>query len=176
MAHLGKYPCFKEYLKGNILDAGCGNDKYPNAFGIDIVKTDVTDTVGNVENMRLIFPDNQFDSIYCNNVIEHLDYPQMAFNEFYRILKVGGYAVIKCPARAHSHFYDDFSHIRPYPPVALTKLAENAGFKVEVAVYTGIPGFSFVPNKIAFALGKLIKSKRSLLIAQKVYDRNVKRI
>lgn len=43
----------------------------------------------------LPFPDNSFDAAYCNAVLAHLQHPEQAVRELYRVLKPGGVAGIR---------------------------------------------------------------------------------
>lgn len=43
----------------------------------------------------LPFPDNSFDAVYCNGVLAHLQHPEQAVRELYRVLKPGGVAGIR---------------------------------------------------------------------------------
>ena len=46
---------------------------------------------------KLPFDDNTFDVLICSEVLEHLENPEIAINEFYRVLKPGGLAIITTP-------------------------------------------------------------------------------
>ncbi|MEJ2003467.1 MAG: methyltransferase domain-containing protein [Cyclobacteriaceae bacterium] len=43
------------------------------------------------------FPDNSFDAVMCNHVLEHVDDDIRAMNEMYRVLKPGGWAIMQVP-------------------------------------------------------------------------------
>lgn len=43
----------------------------------------------------LPFPDNSFDAAYCNAVLAHLQHPEQAVRELYRVLKPGGVVGIR---------------------------------------------------------------------------------
>lgn len=47
----------------------------------------------------LPYPDNTFDTVFSNEVIEHVQDDAAAVHEIVRVLKVGGRAVIFCPNR-----------------------------------------------------------------------------
>lgn len=48
--------------------------------------------VGNIE--LLPFKDETFDLLICEWVLEHLDKPEKAIKEFYRVLKQGGHLFV----------------------------------------------------------------------------------
>lgn len=63
---------------------------------------------------------NKFDIIIMSHIIEHFS-PNDLFKfmeEHLRYLKKGGLLIIFTPLHS-SHFYDDFDHVRPYPPAAI---------------------------------------------------------
>lgn len=66
---------------------------------------------------ELPFENNFFDVIHCSHVVEHLE-PEVFYStlkEMDRCLKKGGCLVISAPLMWDG-FYDDLSHVRPYPP------------------------------------------------------------
>ena len=68
------------------------------------------DIVGDVQQLSL--PDASVEAIICNAVLEHVEEPQKAVKEMYRILKPGGYCFIYVPFLYYYHpmpgYYDDF--------------------------------------------------------------------
>lgn len=66
---------------------------------------------------ELPFRDNFFDMIHASHIVEHLppDVLYRFLQEADRCLKPGGYLVISAPLR-NDLFYNDLSHLRPYPP------------------------------------------------------------
>jgi len=95
--------------KGKLLDVGCGNGLFPaymkefgwtvcgidpdsraanfarNHFGIEV-------TVGNLR--KGVFPENSFDAVTINHVIEHVHDPVETIKEAWRVLKKDGCLVI----------------------------------------------------------------------------------
>jgi ubiquinone/menaquinone biosynthesis C-methylase UbiE len=47
------------------------------------------------------YSDDEFDIVFSDNVLEHLEKPIEVFHEVYRVLKPGGYFVVKTPNRSH---------------------------------------------------------------------------
>lgn len=68
------------------------------------------DIVGDIH--RLPFADNSIDAIVCIAVLEHVEEPQKAVREMYRVLKPGGYCYIYAPFLFYYHpqhgYYSDF--------------------------------------------------------------------
>jgi ubiquinone/menaquinone biosynthesis C-methylase UbiE len=77
---------------------------------------------------KLPYEDAMFDVIHMSHVIEHLQ-PQEVYDtlkEFDRCCKFGGAIVISAPL-LWSGFYDDLSHVKPYPPESYVKYLSNLG-------------------------------------------------
>lgn len=130
-------PFIHHYFKRlKVLDVGCGSGRFlqrnPGDFyGIDISQQLVDQClskgfkaqVGSAT--QLPFANETIEAVNCDNVIEHLP-PEAAavmINEFARVLKKGGIAVIRSPLG--EYVWNTFSHIRPYPPAAIQKLLTN---------------------------------------------------
>jgi SAM-dependent methyltransferase len=91
-------------------------------------------------------PDNHFDVVICNHVLEHVPKDSAAMNEIYRVLKPGGYAILQVPfaidlqqtiedsanttRKQRKIAYGQTDHLRLYGVDYITKLT-NAGFRVE---------------------------------------------
>ena len=68
------------------------------------------DIVGDIHNIPL--EDNSVDAIICSAILEHVEEPQKAVREMYRVLKPGGYCFIYVPFLYYYHpmkgYYGDF--------------------------------------------------------------------
>lgn len=73
-----------------VLDLGCGKKKRPGAIGVDYSDRHDADVIHNLNVFPYPFPDNEFDVIYLDNVLEHLDDPMQVMSEVHRICAVGG--------------------------------------------------------------------------------------
>ena len=85
--------------------------------------------------------DDTFDLVVASHVLEHVTDPLDLFCELVRVCKPGGKIYIETPSdrslnikssnRPDSHaffsFWDDPTHIRPWPPAALYRLAVSYG-------------------------------------------------
>src|SRR5207253_9987596 len=56
-----------------ILDLGCGANKVPGAFGIDIVALTGVDLVHDLKATPYPLPESCADTIYLNHVLEHFE-------------------------------------------------------------------------------------------------------
>lgn len=121
------------HLKGKkrILDVGCGVGNFISFDPKHIEGIDQNDASLKIATKRgykvrkgqvtsLPYKEQSFDGIFSGHVIEHL-YPADALkmlSEFHRILKKDGVIVLKTPLM-YSRFFNDLTHIRPYPPEAI---------------------------------------------------------
>lgn len=93
----------------------------------------------------LTFPDEYFDAIICNHVLEHIPDDNAALSELYRVLKPGGWASIQVPLEGDAtredlsvsdpmereRRYGQQDHVRSYGRDFVRRL-ETAGFSVIV--------------------------------------------
>lgn len=56
--------------------------------------------------------DNQFDVVFCNHVMEHVDDPIQCMTELFRVMKIGGWAIMQVP--------QDFSRETTYEDASIT--------------------------------------------------------
>lgn len=90
-----------------ILDLGCGKRKRKGVIGIDISKDTDADIIHDLNVFPYTFADNEFDYIYADNIIEHLDNVIKVVEELYRISKNGATVKIIVPFfRSHYIFID----------------------------------------------------------------------
>lgn len=124
------------YVRGRVLDAGCGDMPYKNIIlkvassydSLDIEKRASGITyIGDIQNMKMI-ADSQYDSAICFSVLEHAKDPAEAINELHRILKSSGILVLSAPHLSRLHEVpNDFFRFTKY---GLSNLFEKAGFKI----------------------------------------------
>jgi ubiquinone/menaquinone biosynthesis C-methylase UbiE len=80
---------------------------------------------------RTEFPDNVFDVIYADNVIEHSPRPDVALAESYRILKHGGTFILLIPPdKLGQPMYDNVYHIWKVDRRMITDALTKAGFVI----------------------------------------------
>lgn len=118
------YPRLCTYLKGLCLDVGCGLGdmlRYrKNTIGADVnpYLVEYCKQMGLdarlIEDGRIPFKDESFQSAILDNVLEHLASPFDVLSEIYRVLEMGGRFIVGVPGEKgyrqdsdHKIFYDE---------------------------------------------------------------------
>jgi SAM-dependent methyltransferase len=111
-------------------------DKYK--YGVKTTAMDVT---------RMTYPDNSFDAVMCNHVLEHIRDDSRAMKEILRVLKPGGWAILNTPVDMNTEathedvdlhdpqkqleLFGQPDHVRVYGRDFIKRL-EAVGFKTNV--------------------------------------------
>ncbi len=83
---------FKKYCEGKGLDIGYGGDILTsNCRGWDFEHGDAQYLNG--------IPDSEFDFVYSSHTLEHLEEPDVALENWWRVIKPGGYLILYIPHR-----------------------------------------------------------------------------
>jgi len=144
------------YLRGKVLDAGCGHAPY-----LEIIKKFSTQIVlldynlshneqaicADVQHLPLL--NNSMDSILSIHVLEHVANPFEAMKEAGRVLNSGGILLLSVPhlSRLHELPHDYFR----FTEYSLKQLAEISGFEVLEIVPTG-GLWCFLEHQVSLAL------------------------
>jgi ubiquinone/menaquinone biosynthesis C-methylase UbiE len=88
---------------GRVLDVGCGINKYPGAIGVDRNAQTRADVIADLDQFPFPFKDNSFHEVRAIHLIEHVADVIRTMEEFHRLLRPGGRAIIVTP------HYTDFS-------------------------------------------------------------------
>jgi SAM-dependent methyltransferase len=88
------YQFFSEFeqsiLQGSVVDIGAGPDKIvPHALGFDQDQGDA--------NHISQYIDNTFDCVYSSHCLEHMQDPQLALQDWWRLVKADGYLFFIVP-------------------------------------------------------------------------------
>lgn len=93
-------------IKGDLLDVGCGTKPYRALFevntyrGLDIDST-ITRARGKADDLydgkKFPYSDGSFDSVLCNQVLEHVFNPNEFLLEINRVMKPGGKLLLTVP-------------------------------------------------------------------------------
>jgi len=158
-------PLLKRYVKGSLVDIGCGVKpframvaKYADEHvGVDHPGAshgfDHVDLVGSAYEIPV--SDERFDAAICTAVLEHLEEPELALRECFRVLKPGGYAIYSVPFIWHLHEAPrDFFR---YSEFGLRHLFKKTGF--EVIELIPLAGFwTTFATQVAYQMSRADKS------------------
>jgi len=151
----------QRYVKGSLLDCGCGDVPYYGIYRNNITDVYCIDweNTGSQQfhidqfvnlNEKIDLPVDTYDSILLSDVLEHITNPDLLLNELNRVLKQDGFIVIMVPFlyRIHEEPHDYYR----YTEFALKHLLLKNGFEViEIQSYGGAIDTMFdLFNKIIF--------------------------
>jgi glycosyltransferase involved in cell wall biosynthesis len=169
---------------GRILDAGCGSSlivqSLNNAVGMDF-------NLGKLRFLRrygmplvrgsafaLPFADESFDCLISQEVIEHLPYDEVIFDEMRRVVKPGGLVLLGTPDYATWVWrtiepiygllmpggYKD-EHITHFTRESLTEVMVRHGFAVEAVAYVGGSDLLMRCRKLEQRAGAIVATQAS---------------
>lgn len=93
------------------LELGCGQRKRrPDSVGIDILKLDGVDIVGDALMVLSTLPDASVTSIFSTHFLEHVSDPLAILRESARVLQQGGEFRAVVPHFSNPAFYSDPTH------------------------------------------------------------------
>ena len=127
--------------------------RFKKQTNIDYTTTDLLSPLADIKAdiCNLPFPDNTYDIIFCNHVLEHIPDDTKAMQELYRVLKPGGMGIFQIPQdlsrettfadnsivnqKERAKIFGQYDHVRVYGRDYFNKL-RSIGFKVIEEDYT----------------------------------------
>lgn len=172
----------------DILDAGCGAAAFTpilKNFSSTIVATDISAEQIEINQEKhqdikfmfadlsepLPFKDNSFDIIWSSEVLEHLYFPLFALQEFHRVLRPGGKALLTVPYHGlfknliialfkfDRHYDPKYPHVRFFTKKTLSKLVLKSGFGKIFSYTCGMDDFlrdMIIPTNLLVSAQKKI--------------------
>ncbi len=96
----------------NVLDLGCGQRKLPGSVGVDFNQDSDADVIHDLNRFPYPFPNDQFDVVHCDGILEHLDDIVRVMEEIHRIARPGGRVEVIAPYFTSVDAYTDPTHKR----------------------------------------------------------------
>lgn len=129
----------KSYLKGSLVDLGCGMVPYYEWYKDRVDRITCVDWYSSLHeskhidvfadlNQTLPLVDGVADSVLSTSVLEHIREPKVFFQEVSRILAPDGHLVLSVPFQYNLH-EEPFDYYR-YTSYGLEHLAKEAGLEV----------------------------------------------
>lgn len=130
----------------------CFLKRFKKLSHINLITADLYSPIVDIKAdiCALPFDDNEFDMVFCNHVLEHIEDDHLAMSELYRVLKPEGTGIFQIPQDySRSTTYEDFNitskeerakhfgqydHVRVYGGDYFDRL-RAVGFKVEEVNY-----------------------------------------
>lgn len=77
----------------------CFIDRFEGLSNLEYITADIESPLAKVKMdvHSIPFPDNSFDVIFCNHVLEHVEDDLLACSEFNRVLKPSGWGILQSP-------------------------------------------------------------------------------
>ncbi len=120
---------------------------------IEYIKADLyptEDDIKIIDITNIDYPNNYFDFLICNHVLEHIKEIKKALNEIHRVLNIGGLAILQTPYSSILHnsftdenintnsmrrtYYGQEDHVRVFGSDFFT-LLEEAGFQLNIKTH-----------------------------------------
>jgi SAM-dependent methyltransferase len=123
------------FVKGDLLDVGCGRCPYKQTFFASARKYIGTDYLSDRSHpdvissaLQIPFAANSFDTVVSTEVLEHVPDPLQAMREMRRVLKPGGSLILSTPMYwpRHEEPYDFFR----YPYDGILHLVKESGLQL----------------------------------------------
>jgi SAM-dependent methyltransferase len=153
------------YFRGSMLNAGCGDRDMKDwllASGVsELINYDIASSIpdaiiGALEDMP--FPEDRFDTILCNAVLEHVEHIDEVMSELARVLAPGGHAVLAVPFLQPYHQCP--SDFRRYTAEGLAVIGEKVGLSTVAVkpVHSAAQTLGWIAWEIAKEKGALWRS------------------
>ncbi len=143
-----------------ILDLGCGKKKRTGAIGVDNSDRHNADVIHDLNKFPYPFVSDEFDEIYLDNVLEHLNDPLQVMDEVHRICKIGGLVKVIVPYfrspwafidPTHKHYFtvNSMEYFDPRSLICQRYDYSNSRFYVEKIVFNETLNMGWTKNLVA---------------------------
>ncbi len=148
------YPKLSRYLQGSVLDIGCGIGDFCsfrsqttgidiNPFNINFCREKNLDCHLSKINEPFPIEGSRFDGAILDNVLEHMNDPELILKEANRVLKLNGIFIVGVPGK--KGFDSDADHVIFYDQKLLVDTISQYGFAHKKTLMTPLP-FNFLSH------------------------------
>ena len=180
--------------EGRVLEVGCGAgyflrryvEKKPHLdfYAVDISKKAIKLAKEKLPKVKFInadahklpYPGNYFDGVISKQVLEHLERPERALEESYRVLKRGGRLYLETPVEVDQiiipppRLTDKYQgHIQHFSKNNILPMLKKAGFKVDNYYYSGFL-YDQVLNYLCLILYAKLNLPSEFSVEQYIYS------
>lgn len=157
-------------ITGKTLDVGCGTKPYEKLFiSSEYVGLEIETTMNKelkkadffYDGNTFPFADSEFDSIVCNQVLEHVFNPDDFLGEVNRVLKPGGKLLLTVPFVWDEH-EQPYDYAR-YSSFGLKSLIEKNGFTLLKHIKS-VKNYSVISQLTIAYFFKIVYKKRAIKI------------
>ncbi len=111
----------------SVLHLGCGQKKYPGAFGVDRTAGDAVDLQHDLDDRPWPLPPDQFAKAYLIDVLEHVDDAIGVLEEVHRVCRPGADVVVIGPSAGSHQLWGDPTHRRAFTSRSFACFEEGFG-------------------------------------------------
>ncbi|MEH6681877.1 MAG: methyltransferase domain-containing protein [Sediminicola sp.] len=122
--------------------------RFRKQANLEYTTTDLNSPLADVKAdiLDLPFPDNSFDVLFCNHVLEHIPNDLKAMQELHRVMRTGGWGILQIPQdltrattfedasitdpKERAKIFGQYDHVRIYGRDYFERLRQ-VGFQVE---------------------------------------------
>lgn len=97
-----------------VLELGCGFNKAPGAFGIDMIPGSQADLIHNLDTFPYPLDDDAWDRIICFDVLEHVEDFVRTMEEIWRVARAGAVLEVRAPFMSSVNYFSDPTHRRAF--------------------------------------------------------------
>lgn len=182
-----------------ILDIGCGvgntgvlalsTKKCGTYCGVELFESSALEAkgrisqviIGNIETLKLPWPESYFDALLISEVLEHLFDPREVLLKLKPLMKKGAFVFASSPNVAHYRFilmllrgywnYSeigvmDWTHIRWFTPKSYKELFESCGYRVELIEPTFLTNKEKIANFMTCGLCEYLLMRQMNLLGR----------
>jgi SAM-dependent methyltransferase len=136
--------CRQLTAPATVLDLGCGEGNSIGLFrsiadsvdwhGVDIAdspevrkRTGEHESIQTFDGINLPYPDHYFDIVFCNQVLEHVRFPDALISDAFRVMKPNGLFIGAVSYLEPYHSYSIFN----FTPYGIVRVFTDSGFTLE---------------------------------------------